>query len=135
MVRLLGALALTLVSLTACNRVEAPGDLGVCWRMDRVPGGPPQFTALAHGVGDLDTCAVLLEAERLQGKASANGAFQGYFIFVDATGMSSATHPDGFRYPIFQPPQRAAVDRDLKRMMLARGGRMPDAAELSLERK
>jgi hypothetical protein len=39
------------------------------------------------------------------------------------------------RYPVFQPPQRAAIDRDLKRMIKSHGGELPDAADLSIERK
>jgi len=129
------AVLLGLLALTACNQVEAPQADGVCWRMDHVPGQSPKFSELAHGVANLENCAVLLEAVRLQGQTSADGAFQGYFIFVDASGVSSAKRPDSFRYPIFQPPQRAAIDHDLRRLMAARGGRLPDAAELSLERK
>jgi hypothetical protein len=124
-----------LLALAACSQVEAPQADGVCWRMDRVSGQSPKYSELARGVGNLENCAVLLEAVRLQGQASADGAYQGYFIFVDASGVSSAKHPDSFRYPIFQPPQRAQIDRDLRRLMAARGGRLPDAAELSLERK
>jgi hypothetical protein len=86
-------------------------------------------------VANLETCAVLLEGLRLQGQASTDGAYQGYFIFVDADEMSSARHTQGFRYPIFQPPQRASVDRDLQRLMRERGGALPDASELDLERK
>ena len=124
-----------LLALAACSQAEAPQADGVCWRVDRVSGQRPKFSELARGVGNLDNCAVLLEAVRLQGQASADGAFHGYFIFVDANGVTSAKHPDGFRYPIFQPPQRLEVDRELQRLMKARGGRLPDAAELSLERK
>lgn len=134
MVRAL-AICMGLLALSACGQTEAPQDEGVCWRMDRASGQSPKYSELARDVRDLDTCAVLLEGVRLQGRASADGAYQGYFIFVDAGGVSSAKHPDSFRYPIFQPPQRVAVDRDLRRLMRARGGRLPDAAELSLERK
>jgi hypothetical protein len=128
-------LLLALLPVAACNRAEAPQDVGACWRMDAATGRAPRFTLLAKGVGDLDTCAVLLESLRLQGQQSTNGAYQGSFIFVDAVGMSSARHTDGFRYPIFQPPQRLAVDRDLKRMMQSRGGRMPDVSDLTVERQ
>lgn len=129
------AVLLGLLALSACNEAEAPQADGVCWRMDHPPGKSPTYSELAHGVGNLETCAVLLEGVRLQGSPSADGAYQGYFIFVDATGVSSAKHPDSFRYPIFQPPQRVQVDRDLQRLMKARGGHLPDAAELSLERR
>ena len=134
MIRSLAVLS-GVLALSACDQAEAPHADGVCWRMQRVPDHAPTYSELAHGVGNLETCAVLLEAARLQGGGTADGAYQGYFIFVDATGVSSAKHLDSFRYPIFEPPQRAAVDRDLQQLMKARGGRIPDAAELSLERK
>jgi hypothetical protein len=123
------------LSLAACARQEAPEDIGVCWRVHAGAGGAVSFTPLARNVANLETCAVLLEGLRLQGQAQTDGAFQGYFIFVDEGTMSSARHVQGFRYPIFQPPQRAEVDRDLQRLMRERGGQLPDASELALERK
>jgi hypothetical protein len=123
------------LSLAACAGREAPEDVGVCWRAHAGAGGAFSFTPLARNVANLETCAVLLEGLRLQGQADTDGAFQGYFIFVDEAAMSSARHVHGFRYPIFQPPQRAEVDRDLRRLMRERGGRMPDASELALERR
>lgn len=129
------AAILALLVLAGCGRAEAPQDVGVCWRMDQTVGQAPTYKRLAGDVQDLDTCAVLLEALRLQGQSRTNGAYQGYFIFVDGAGMSSARHTDGFRYPIFQPPQRAAVDRDLQQLMREHGGRMPNASDLSLERR
>jgi hypothetical protein len=124
-----------LMALAACGQTEAPSDLGVCWRVSHPPHQAARFSILARGVDDLDTCAVLLEGLRLQGRAATDGAYQGYFIFVGAGGpISSARRLDGFRYPIFQPPQRAAVDRDLRRLMQARGGQMPSADEIGIER-
>ena len=125
---------LALGSLAACGRTEAPSDDGVCWRLSQATNGPSHFSVVAKGVTDLDTCAVLLEGLRLQGQTGTDGAYQGYFIFVDAGPISSARSLAGFRYPIFEPPQRAAVDRDLRRLIQARGGRMPDAAEINVER-
>lgn len=122
-----------LLSLAACDQAQAPSDDGVCWRIGRTADKPPRFTAIARGVSDLDTCAVLLEGLRLQGQANTDGAYQGYFIFVDAGPISSARSLDGFRYPIFQPPQRAAVDRDLKRLMQSSGGRMPEPGRIDIE--
>ncbi len=134
MIRALLAL-LALAALAACGQTAAPSDVGVCWRVSHAPHQSARFSVLARGVDDLDTCAVLLEGLRLQGQAATEGAYQGYFIFVGAGGpISSARRLDGFRYPIFQPPQRAAVDRDLKRLMQARGGQLPDADEIGIER-
>jgi len=128
-------LILLLLSLAACGRSEAPMDDGVCWRAQFDAAGAPRFTRLASGVGSLETCAVLLEGRHLQGASSIDGAFQGYFIFVDPDAITSARHVRGFRYPIFQPPQRAQVDRDLARLMKQNGGRLPDAGQLTLERR
>jgi hypothetical protein len=128
------AFGLVAVALAGCGEAAAPRDDGVCWLSQGRPGAP-RFTPLARGVENLETCAVLLEARRLQGEAQTNGAYQGYFIFVDANRITSATHAAGLRWPVLQPPQRAAVDRDLTRLMKERGGQMPDAADLSLERR
>lgn len=128
-------LALTaLLSLVACGQPEAPSDDGVCWRIDPGTDRAPRFSVLARGVSDLDTCAVLLEGLRLEGQPSTDGAYQGYFIFVDSGPIGSARSLHGFRYPIFQPPQRAAVDRDLRRLIQSGGGRMPDPGQIDLER-
>ena|SRR5580698_703284 len=126
---------LVLAPLVACGDADAPADVGVCWRMSHGAGHQVHFTALARGVDDLDTCAVLLEGLRLQGQADTDGAYQGNFIFVDAGPIAASQRLSGFHYPIFQPPQRAAVDRDLKRMIASRGGKMPDAADVEIERR
>ena len=55
---------------------------------------------MAHGVDTLEACAVLLEATRLRGAARADGAYQGYFIYIGADTMTSALHAGGVRYPI-----------------------------------
>jgi hypothetical protein len=128
-----GLIAL-LLALAACDRAEAPQAAGVCWRLHEGPGGQVSFTPLEGGVGSLETCAVLLEARRLRGERPTDGAYQGYFVFVDAAGIGSAQRRLGFRFPIFQPPQRAGVDRDLIRVMKETGGRPPTAAEITVER-
>jgi hypothetical protein len=123
---------LATLSISACTQPTAPMESGVCW-LSRTGGAP--FTPLARNVDNLETCAVLLEARRLQGQSDTNGAYQGYFIFVDDRQISSAMHTRGFRYPILQPPQRAAIDRDLKALLKDHGGQLPDASQLSVERK
>ena len=127
-------LAFALVALAGCAGPSAPEDQGVCYRADTA-GGKPTFTPLARGVENLETCAVLLEGVNLQGHPTPTGAFQGYFIFVGADGIRSARSLGGMRYPIFQPPQRASIDKDLRRMLKERGGQLPDAGDLSVERK
>jgi hypothetical protein len=117
-----------------CSSAHAPPDPGVCWRASQI-GGAVHFALLARGVDTLESCALLLEGLRLQGARISDGAYQGYFIFVDDTAISSARSPEGLRYPIFQPPQRADLDRDLRRLMNERGGRLPDPSTLTVERK
>jgi hypothetical protein len=125
---------LAVMALAACAGPGAPQDPGVCFRVDKV-GGKTVFTALDRGVENLETCAVLLEGVNLQGHPTPTGAYQGYFIFIGADAIRSAQRLGGMRYPVFQPPQRASIDKDLKRMMQERGGQLPDPADLSIERK
>lgn len=122
------------LALAACAGPAAPEDPGVCFRVDSVAGKSAN-TVIARGVENLETCAVLLEGVNLQGHPAPTGAFQGYFIFIGDDGIRSARSLKGMRYPIFQPPQRASIDKDLRRMMKSRGGKLPDAADLSVERK
>ncbi|HVM99729.1 MAG TPA: hypothetical protein VMT68_05905 [Caulobacteraceae bacterium] len=122
------------LTLAACGERGAPEDRGVCWRMSRSPSGSVSFAPLARGIDSLENCAVLLEAVRLQGANEADGAYQGYYILAGPDRISSGLHTNGLRYPIFQPPQRAAIDRDLKRMIAEHGGKLPNAADISVER-
>lgn len=126
-------LGLAALVLCGCIQPTAPQETGICWLSQPGPGG--HFTPLARDVANLESCAVLLEARRLQGRSDTNGAYQGYFIFVDERQVSSATHTRGFRYPILQPPQRAAVDRDIRQLLKERGGKLPDASDLVIERR
>ena len=133
MFRSLAALPLLALLLAACNGPPAPRDAGVCWRASQSTTGQVSYAPLARDVGTLESCAVLLEALRLQGARQVDGAYQGYFIFVGTDAMTSALHTGGVRYPIFQPPQRRSIDRDIRRLMAERGGKMPDASQFSLE--
>jgi hypothetical protein len=133
MLRSLAALPVLALTLTACNGPPAPQEAGVCWRAHADAGGKVSFAPLARDVGTLENCAVLLEALRLQGQSEADGAYQGYFLFIGADAMTSALHTGGVRYPIFQPPQRRVIDRDIRRLMAERGGKMPAPEDFSLE--
>jgi hypothetical protein len=126
--------AFAALALAACAGPSPPGDPGVCFRVDNV-AGKSAFVVLARGVDNLESCAAMLEGLRLQGHPAPVGAFQGYFIFVGDDAIRSSPSLHGMRYPVFQPPQRAAIDKDLKRMLKERGGQLPDASDLSIERK
>ena len=121
--------------LAGCNGPPAPEERGVCWRAATGATGKITYAPLARDVGSMETCAVLLEALRLQGAPQANGAYQGYFLFVDADRMTSARHAGGARWPIFQPTQRKAIDHDIRRMLAEHGGKMPAPDDFRLERQ
>ena len=109
-------------------------DPGVCWR---APGLEPSAGALRpieRDVASLENCAAALEAWRLIDQRPALGAFQGYFLFVDARQIASATSRGGFRYPVFQPAQRRAVDDGLGDLIAKRKGALPAAADMVVER-
>src|SRR5206468_404025 len=82
------------LALAACNRPTAPQTPGVCWRAAAAPA--KGFVPLSRDVDSLENCAVLLEGLRLQGEPRADGAYAGFFIFIDADAMTSASHVGGF---------------------------------------
>jgi hypothetical protein len=123
------------LALCGCNQGEAPRDDGVCWQAHAAGAAPVRYTALSRAVGSLEDCAVLLEAARLEGQPDTNGAYQGFYLFIDPDEMTSGTRLDGFRYPVLQPPQRAEIDRELRRIMAQHGGKIPADADLSLVRQ
>jgi len=136
----IAALSIGASALAACQGPGAPADPGVCWRAaaSTSPGardGRPAFAVVARDVASLDDCAAELEAIHLQGAPRADGAFQGYFIFIDARQVASSTGLTGFRYPIFQPAQRREIDADLRELIKARNGRLPSASDIAVERK
>ena len=123
-----------LVFLTVRQGPPAPTEPGVCWRA-APKRGAPAFAVAARGVTTLDDCAAVLEAIFVQGAARADGAFQGYFIFIDAREVASATGLRGFHYPIFQPAQRREIDADLRGLIRERGGRLPAPGDIAVERR
>ena len=133
--RTLLGLTLAAVALQACDPAGAPGDRGVCWRSLSTASGRPAFSVLARNVGSLDDCAAQLEALRVQGASSADGAFQGYFIFVNDREVSSSGSRTGFHYPIFQPSQRQEIDADLRGLIADRNGKLPSTADIAVQRR
>ncbi len=133
MIRAPTFILLAAIALAACSGPSAPEEAGVCWRGTTGATGKVTYAPLARGVGSMETCAVLLEALRLQGTPQVSGAYQGYFLFLDADKMTSARHSGGVRWPIFQPPQRKVIDRDIRRMLAEHGGKMPAPDDFRLE--
>ena len=131
----LSAIALVCLALAGCNEGQAPKEDGVCWQAHAGAAGKVSYSALARGVASLEDCAVLLEAARLEGQTETNGAYQGFFLFIDAGQMTSATRREGFRYPVLQPPQRAEVDKDLRKLIAEHNGKLPSDADLSIVRQ
>lgn len=129
------AVAICAIALGACDELAAPTQPGVCWRLQDATPRKSSFQRISSHVWSLDDCAAQLEAFHLQGAPRVEGAFQGYFIFVDDRLVTSAPSQNGFRYPIFQPSQRREIDADLRRLIEDRGGALPRAADISVERK
>jgi hypothetical protein len=121
--------------LAACEPAGAPTNIGACWRTVGGAATKPRFAVVANDVASLDDCAALLEAYHLQGARTSNGAYQGYFIFVDASEVASSTRVDGFRYPIFQPSQRGEIDGDLRRLIKERAGKPLTTSDVAVERQ
>ena len=126
---------LLLAALAGCEKSGAPTDLGACWRTARTPSVKLKFEIVANDVESLDDCAALLESYHLQGAKTANGAYQGYFIFIDDRQVASSTRADGFRYPIFQPAQRREIDADLLQLIKEHKGHAPAAKDIAVERR
>jgi hypothetical protein len=129
------AVAICAMALGACDELAAPTQRGVCWRLSEATAQKSSFQRVSSHVWSLDDCAAQLEAFHLQGAPRVEGAFQGYFIFVDDRLVTSAPSQNGFRYPIFQPSQRREIDADLRRLIKDRGGALPQAGDISVERK
>jgi hypothetical protein len=109
------------LGLAACHQrppaPDAPRAEGVCWRADPAP---PHFFAISQDVPDLVSCAMDLDLIYLGEGRSVVGAYQGSYIFVGPDKIQSAAGLDLFRYPLFNKPQRAALDSQLRVVLAAR---------------
>jgi hypothetical protein len=109
------------LGLAACHprpsAPDAPRAEGVCWRADPTP---PHFVAISQDVPDLVSCAMDLDLTYLGEGRSLVGAYQGSYIFVGPDKIQSAAGLDLFRYPLFNKPQRAALDSQLRVVLAAR---------------
>ena len=104
----LAALALAAVSaaLAGCEqKIEAPYDKGVCWHLVPLTGGKVKFNVLSRDRPNLESCAASLEGmrERFLGLGGNQediiGAYQGNFLFLNRTGVFTATSLTGARWP------------------------------------
>ena len=104
----LAAVALAALSavLAGCEpKIEAPYDTGVCWHMVPLTGGKVKFNILSRNRPNLESCAASLEGmrERFLGLGGNQediiGAYQGNFLFLNRTGVFTATTLTGARWP------------------------------------
>lgn len=94
-------------------RLKAPEDLNVCWRLE-TDGGRARFIPQSRKTPNLESCAATLEGLYLDSGRPLRGAFQGRFIFVDASAIQSATTLDGSRWRIFYGDQREGLDLKIR---------------------
>jgi len=109
------------LGLGACApELKAPTTRGVCWRMT-FEGGEPRFTPIAEYNDSLYSCAGQLEAVRMrtQPDGEVQGAFNGHFIFVSEKAMQTADRYKGGRSQVFNPVQRAELQKQIRAAMAA----------------
>ncbi len=78
------------------------------------------FVAIGQDVPDLVSCAMDLDLAYLGEGRSVVGAYQGSYIFVGPDKIQSAAGLALFRYPLFNKPQHAALDSQLRVVLAAR---------------
>lgn len=106
----LGAAALTALAtlaLSACtNAVKPPFDEGVCYYVVPDPEGEDglRYNVVGRDLPQLETCFAELEKMRIGflrlggNRREIMGAYNGQFIFIDATGISVSRTLDGGRF-------------------------------------
>lgn len=103
----LAAVAAASAVAAACTgAVEAPYDPGICYSVvpDEAAENGIKLNVVARDVKQLEYCAARLEEMRLRflGMGGSNrevmGAYQGKFIFIDATGVKTGDTLTGGRY-------------------------------------
>jgi hypothetical protein len=84
---------------------EAPAEARVCFHMVQLKDGSFKFNKLAENQPNLENCAARLEDMRQnfnrlgQNTQEVIGAYQGQFIFIQPTGVFSASSLTSVRYP------------------------------------
>jgi hypothetical protein len=120
---LIGTVALAVLGLSACQDPSAtapsgkvaggtrpPAEQDTCWRIN---SGAPRFVAVGRSVASEQNCAVYLEALRLEEHHDMVGVWNGVYIYAASDDIMTAASPDGPRYQLFQPSDRARIDASL----------------------
>jgi len=107
------------LALAGCDSpLDAPTNVGYCWRAVVGADGKPQFTPVSVGDRNLETCGAHLEAVSLrEKKPTLTGAFQGQYIFITPLMIQSSMRLKGVRYRLFDAVVRAKIDRRLTWML------------------
>ncbi len=116
------AMALSLAGL-AFRQSTAPFEPGACWRMFRESGEAPRFVRIANDARNMETCAARLEAVRLMGTPEVEGAYQGFFIFVDEREIVTSRSLHEKRFPVLDVEGRRRIDDAI--LMLIRAKKSP----------
>jgi hypothetical protein len=103
-------LAASGLALAACEKdYKAPSgaqDQNVCYQVSVQKDGSPKFIAQARDQKTLEDCASILDSARrrffaMGGKSTMTGAYNGTFIFLDSSGMSTSKSLNGGRFFAF----------------------------------
>lgn len=132
--RLFGPLfgVLAVVTASACSPEPAQkatevaeNEVGICWRVRTNPGQAPVREVLDRDIGNLQTCATRLEAVRMMGAPTVEGAFEGRSIYVTEAEITQGRPKSRERYPVFTEGQRREVQEAIRRLLETRA---PEAA-------
>ncbi len=96
-------------------RPWAPVQGGVCWIVNERGG----FAPLDWEVENLQTCAARLEVVYLQRGRTVVGAFQGVYVYIDATMIAQAGRY-GRPSQLIGPADRRKIDEDIRLLLEAR---------------
>jgi hypothetical protein len=108
---LLAAAGVCGLSLAGCERdfrpPTGPGTRNVCYQVVLHKSGAPTYNVAAKDQPRIESCAAVLDAARRRflaygsNRTSMIGAYNGYYMFIDSSGMSTAESLNGFRTVAF----------------------------------
>lgn len=107
--------------LAACSPspgTQADADEGVCFRVRN-----DAREVLDRRIANLQTCAQRLEAVRMMEGGEVRGAFEGSLLYATEAELTSARSADGKRYPVFEPEQRAEIQRAIRKLLDAQAAK------------